>query len=315
MRLGRIIPAATSGGVDFAAVGEISLDTFARGVSRRDAPKQSVQQVVDLPGGQAATAAVACRRLGWRSLWIGAVGDDAAARQLMAALQRERVDAHAITRHNVMTRRAVILVDATTGDRTVFQHRSDALNIRPGELPDEIYASARILLVDATDPAHAIHAARVARAAGVATMLDVDYVGPELDALLRAVEIVVMPGEIAEAAAGVSGVGAALVELGNRSGALAVVATLGSEGALGWARGEEIRAQATAVDAVDTTGAGDAFRAGFAAAWLGRAGTDPYLADLLADSNLVAGLACRALGAQTALPTALEVPAHLRGPV
>ena len=155
----------------------------------------------------------------------------------------------------------------------------------------------------------------MARAAGVATMVDVDYVWPGLHELLREVDIVVLPGSIAEVATGVSGVGAALAEIGRLSGAAAVVATLGPEGAIAWAGGQEIRVPAAAVDVVDTTGAGDAFRAGFAAGWLARAGTDPDLADLLTDASLVAGLACRGLGAQTSLPKALEVPAHLRGRV
>jgi sugar/nucleoside kinase (ribokinase family) len=73
------------------------------------------------------------------------------------------------------------------------------------------------------------------------------------------------------------------------------------------------------VDVVDTTGAGDAFRAGLAAAWLGRVSAvsslEPELGDLLADANLIASLNCRRLGAQAGLPTAAEVPIHFRGGV
>ena len=315
MKLGRALPASRSGLVDFTAVGEISLDTIAHGVSSRDADKQSVADIVDLPGGQAATAAVACARLGWNARWIGAVGDDAAGRTMLAALDAERVEALAVTRNDVTSRRAVILVDSREAERKVFQHRSDALNIDPGEVPDHAYASTRVLLVDASAPQHSIHAARIARAAGVATMVDVDYVWPGLDDLLNLIDVVVIPGSIAEAAGGAVGVGASLREIARRTGALAVVATLGSDGALAVARGQEVRAQSADIEVMDTTGAGDAFRAGFAAGWLGRAGTDPDVSELLAGANLVAGLACRGLGAQTSLPTALEVPAHLRGPV
>jgi sulfofructose kinase len=301
---------------DFTAVGEISLDTLVLGAGGDESSsKQRAQSIVDLPGGQAATAAVACRRLGWRSRWAGAFGDDEAGRRCIDALTDERVDAHTVTRGAVPSRRALIYVDPASGERKVFEARDPRLGITPGGIPNSIFTSTRILLVDATDPKHALHAARVARAAGVRTMIDVDYLWPGLDELLRAIDIVIMPASIAEKAAGVPGVGIALSRIGQATGALAVVATLGADGALGWTRDEEIRVPAVKVEAVDTTGAGDAFRAGFAASWLSRGSTKPNLADLLADANLVAGLSCRALGAQTALPRALEVPDHLRGPV
>jgi sugar/nucleoside kinase (ribokinase family) len=160
-----------------------------------------------------------------------------------------------------------------------------------------------------------MHAAAIARAVGVLTIVDVDFVWPGLHDLLRLIDVIVMPGPTVQAAAGQGGVGSALGEIGRRSGALTVVATLGAEGALAWSDGEEVRIPGRREHVVDTTGAGDAFRAGFAAGLLGRAGTRPDLGDLLADANLVAALACRELGAQTALPKGLEVPAHLRGPV
>lgn len=302
---------------DFTAVGEISLDTIVLGPAADGAAsKQRAQSIVDLPGGQAATAAVACRRLGWRSRWAGAIGDDDAGRRCIDALTQECVDANVVTRAGVPSRRALIHVESESGERRVFEARDPRLGITPGGIPNGIFTSTRILLVDATDPKHALHAARVARGAGVRTMIDVDYVWPGLDELLRSIDIVIMPGSIVERAAGVAGLGAALARIGRAAEALAVVATLGADGALGWTREEEVRAPAIKTNtAIDTTGAGDAFRAGFAASWLGRPGGKPNLGELLADANLVAGLSCRALGAQTALPQALEVPAHLRGPL
>jgi sulfofructose kinase len=56
---------------------------------------------------------------------------------------------------------------------------------------------------------------------------------------------------------------------------------------------------------VDTTGAGDAFRGGFAAGCL--RSPDGSIEDALAYANAVAALNCRALGARGGLPTAGEV--------
>ena len=70
--------------------------------------------------------------------------------------------------------------------------------------------------------------------------------------------------------------------------------------------GCEIRTRAYRVDVVDTTGAGDAFRGGLAAAWVRLDAAAP-LEDILRYANATAALNCRAVGAQTALPTWAEV--------
>lgn len=316
MKLGRIVRQDSPGGVDFTALGENSLDTIAIGPGGwRSGGKQRLTRLVECPGGQAATAAVACARLGWRTRYAGAVGDDAAAAVVRAALITQGVEPVLVARTNAGTRRAVVLVDEASGDRTVLEYRETSLDLQPGEIAAEVFANARVLLVDGCDPPQSIHAARIARGADVRTIVDVDQAGAAVAELLRLIDVIVVPEALLEALAGVTGAGHALAAIGRETGAAAVVATLGREGALGWCRGHEVRAPGRAVAVVDTTGAGDAFRAGFAAGWLGRAGADPDLADLLDDGNLVARLSCRALGAQAGLPSKAEVPAHLRGGV
>jgi sugar/nucleoside kinase (ribokinase family) len=68
----------------------------------------------------------------------------------------------------------------------------------------------------------------------------------------------------------------------------------------------EFETPAAAVEVVDTTGAGDAFRGGFAAGWL-HMGAGAQVAALLEFASAVAALSCRAVGAQTSLPTRAEV--------
>jgi sugar/nucleoside kinase (ribokinase family) len=69
-----------------------------------------------------------------------------------------------------------------------------------------------------------------------------------------------------------------------------------------------VRTPAFPVPVVDTTGAGDAFRAGLAAAWV-RGGEAATLARALAVANATAALNCRAEGAQQGLPSWEEVSA------
>ncbi|HEX5070376.1 MAG TPA: carbohydrate kinase family protein [Vicinamibacterales bacterium] len=315
MKLRRPIRPPWSASADFTALGENSLDTVVAVAGPAVAGKQTALELRELPGGQAATAAVAMARLNWRSRYIGAVGDDLTGSVVRRTLDHERVQPAVVTRAGIRTRRAIVMVNSETGERHVVEHRDPALDFRPDDLPEGLFADTRILLVDLTDPAASLRAARLARAAGARILIDMDRPDPSVDQLLPLVDLIVVPAEALGAISGSTEPGQGVKRLADQSGSGAVIATLGPEGALAWAEGREIRSPAHQVEVVDTTGAGDAFRAGLAAGWLGRHGSDPDLAELLADANLVAALNCRALGAQTSLPQALEVPAHLRGPV
>jgi sugar/nucleoside kinase (ribokinase family) len=88
-------------------------------------------------------------------------------------------------------------------------------------------------------------------------------------------------------------------------------ATLGPRGSLSLLDGKEVRTPAFDVHVEDTTGAGDAFRAGFIAAWL-RAGDEPSVHDVLRYAHGVAALNCRRLGARDGLPRHEEVEELIR---
>jgi sugar/nucleoside kinase (ribokinase family) len=138
-------------------------------------------------------------------------------------------------------------------------------------------------------------------------ILDIDEASEAGLALAREVDVVIAPAAFVTDATGRAGLGPALEELARDLQAAVIVATLGREGALARCRGREVRVAAVQVDVVDTTGAGDAFRAGFASGWLASGSGDPELEDLLRVAATVAALACRGLGAQTTLPAAAEV--------
>jgi sugar/nucleoside kinase (ribokinase family) len=300
---------------DVVALGENSLDTMVVvPAGAIDAEKQQALSMVELPGGQAATVAVACARLRWRARYVGATGDDAAGHAVRGTLQRERVDAVLATRAGVPTRRAVVLVDAATGERRVIEHRDPRLTLTSEDTPAQTYADTRILLVDGTNMAESTRAAGIAREAGVRTIADIDRPADGLADLLRLIDIIVMPEAAVREFTGHADVGRGLADIGLTTGAAAVVATCGADGAIAWSEAGEIRVPAIRVIVADTTGAGDAFRAGLAAGLLSRADRRPDLATLLADANFVGALNCRAIGAQTALPDASEA-AYLRGPV
>jgi sugar/nucleoside kinase (ribokinase family) len=305
------LPLPSESGLDFVALGECSLDHVGAldGWPLPD-QKRPLAAFALAPGGQAATAALACRMLGWTSRFIGCVGDDEAGALALAGLRARDVDVRAVMRPGTASRQAIVLVDRAGGTRTVLAARPPALQLASHDIAPDWITTARILLVDATEQAASLAAMRIARAQRRPVMIDIDGACSQADALLRATDIVIVPESGLEGLAGTSEAGQGLRRLADRSGAAVVVVTLGARGALALAAGTECLAGAPRVDVVDSTGAGDAFRGGFAAGWL-RHGQSARLPDVLAYGNAVAALSCRALGAQSGLPTAAEVEALL----
>lgn len=311
VRIPLALPSAASKPFDIVGFGENSIDLVSV-VAEYPASnsKQRLQRFARLPGGQIATAMVACARLGLRTRYIGSFGSDDLGALSRDTLTREHVDLSASRTVATATNRfAVILVDARSGERTVLWDGHPDLTTALANMSAETVTSGRMLLVDCYEAAASARAAKFAREAGVPTMIDVEKVRPGIGDLLQNIDIIIATEEFPGELTGHDGLGRALESIGREFGASIVCATLGSSGSLCWCGGREIRTPAFAVDCVDRTGAGGGFRGGFAVACLAHADGD--LEDVLRYANGVAALTCRALGAQTGLPTADEVEALL----
>jgi len=310
MRLELRVPERRPGLFDFVAVGEGGIDVISLvdSLPAFDGKTAASSRHV-MPGGQAATAAAGVARLGWRSRWIGVTGDDEWGRMLRRALEHDGVDiAGAAIRSATATRSAVVFVDHKSGRRAIVESRDSALDMAADGIPTETLCSGRIILVDGTDMHLSLRTATAARRAGLRTMVDLDRRHPAAFQLLSEIDVVVLPEAFVQDLTAADAIGKAVASLAEAlPRAAVVVATLGEGGAVGWCRGEEVRVPAYPVDVRDTTGAGDAFRAGFAARWLETGDADADVLDLLEYAALVAGLSCRGLGAQAGLPRADDV--------
>lgn len=279
----------------------VQVDAFPQADS-----KQEARQCGLFHGGQTATALVACARQGWRARYIGRFGDDAHGLAARESLEAEGVDVSATT-HVAGTPNhfAMVVVDASTGSRTIVWRRDARLNLAPRDVPEDVVRSGRVLLVDCHQTAAATVAARVARTAGIPTVVDVERDRPQLAGLLRHIDVIIAARALPSELTGHT-MGLALQAMAREFPASVVCVTLGEEGCLALAGGREIRVPARRVDAVDTTGAGDAFRGGFIAGWLA-AGDAAELEDLLDWATATAALKCRALGARTGVPSRHDV--------
>jgi sugar/nucleoside kinase (ribokinase family) len=293
---------------DVVGVGQSSLDR----VCLLDAPpplggKAALLDSHDSPGGQIATAMLACARLGLRAAYLGTVGDDSAAERVLAPLAREGVDLRGVKRvTGAPTRSATVLVDAASAERTILGYRDPRLALAPADLETGLIERAACLHVDAVDAEASAFAADVARRAGVPVVLDADSPGPGLEKLLAKVDFPIVSRGLAEAMGGRGGLRAALAELCALGARLAVV-TLGEYGALARFGDRLIESPAFRVEARDTTGAGDVFHAAFVLGLLEGLACEP----ILRTANAAAAMSCRALGAQGGLPTRSELEAFL----
>jgi len=314
VRLPLALPGRTVRAFDAVGFGLNSLDLLTV-VAEHPRPnsKQRIQRFARQPGGQAATAMVTCARLGWRARYVGRFGEDEHGTISRTSLVDDGVDVSASTTVTGATNQfAVILVDARSGERTIMWDRHPGLAMAAADVPVDAVTSGRVLLVDCHETEASAQAARLARAADIPTVVDVERVRPGVGELLQQIDVIIAAEEFPSALTG-RPTGAALAAIAREFGAAVAVATLGPEGSLAWCAGREVRTRAYRVPVVDTTGAGDAFRGGFIGGWL----TYEDRADLeeiLEYANAVAALKCRGLGARQAIPHAAEVAALLRSP-
>ena len=303
----RILPAG-SRQFDVAGFGLNSIDLVAVVDEHPESDtKQRLRRFARLPGGQIATALTVCAKLGWTAHYIGSFGDDLFGQLSQDSLIGAGVDiSGSRTVPGASNQFAIVLVDARSGKRTVLWDRHPALMFEPHDIPRAAVTSGRLLIVDCHETAAAAQAARYAREAGVPTIIDVERVRPGIGDLLQLIDVLIAAEDFPTALTGYEDIGRALEAMAAEyPSARVVCATLGEEGSLSRCDGREIRTPPFQVDCVDSTGAGDAFRGGFAAGCLLMPDAD--VEDVLAYANAVAALNCRALGARGGLPTAAEV--------
>jgi sulfofructose kinase len=269
------------------------------------AGKVAMREYLRLPGGQIATALLACARLGLRTSFLSTVGDDGVAESVLGPLRAAGVDvSRVLEMPGAQSQLALIVVDVQSGERTVVWHRDPRLRMPRERLSRADLERGRALHLDAGDPDAAAWAAREARACGVAVFADVDTVAPGVDDVLRAVDFPIVSTQFAEQRFG-SPIEAlrGLAALGARW----PVVTLGDRGAVGGSADAPLASPAFDVEVRDTTGAGDVFHGAFIAAAL--EGADAAAA--LRIANGAAAMNCRALGAQGGLPTRAQLDAFL----
>ncbi len=247
------------------------------------------------PGGQVASALVACARLGLRTKYIGAVGDDLRGRIQVDSLKGTGINLdHVMVRKGCPNQSAYIIIDRSTGERTVLWRRDDCLKVHPEEITEDMISGARILHIDGHDTPAVARAAEIARRHGIPVTVDVDTIYQGFDRVLPNVDYLVSSSEFPAAWTGETDPFKALETIQKQYGIRVAAMTLGAHGALARENGKFYYAPAFVVNCVDTTGAGDVFHGAFCYAVL----QAMPMQQALDFSNAMAALNCTALGAR-----------------
>jgi len=289
-------------------VGSINQD-FVLKIDRRPEPSETVSdaELSFHPGGKGANQAIAVARLGADVTMFGRVGEDGFGEDLVQNLSDNGVD----------TTRVEPTPEAPTGSAfvTVIPDGENAIVVSPGANrrfgPEDIEAvsenlrQTRVLVAQLDVSIEAVEtAARIVAGHGGRFLLNLAPPREVPEALLRLPDPLVVNEHEARFLLGVNPqdpeeAAGKLLELGPSS----AVVTSGAEGAILTTGGSTQRFSASEVEAVDTTGAGDAFVGALAA----KLAEDVPLEEAVSYAVLAGTVAVTREGAQGSLPTPEEV--------
>jgi sugar/nucleoside kinase (ribokinase family) len=259
-----------------------------------------------MAGGEIASALVGLARLGMRTAYAGRFGADAEGDFGLQTLRDENVNVdHAERVAGAPTQVAFILIDEPTGERTVIWKRDARLAYSENDAPLEITKKCRVFHATPHDARACARMAESARRAGAVVSIDIDNLFDSIERLLPLVDIFISSEEFPEKLTGTNDRRKALREIRASYGCAIVGMTLGARGSLLLCEDRFIETPGCAVPGGcrDTTGAGDAFRAGFLYGLI----TGETVETAAHMANAAAALKCRALGARTALPNVGEL--------
>jgi ribokinase len=267
------------------------------------------------PGGKGSNQSVAAAKVGANVSFITRLGRDPFADMARAMWKDAGVKPAVIETPESYTGAAYIFVEETTGNNAIIVSPGAAALISPADIDANaaLIRSAGVFVTQLEQPIDAaLRALEIAREAGVTTILN-PAPAAKLPDRIYALSDYLTPNETETEE--LTGLKVETVDDARRAGDKLLtmgvgtaIITLGEKGALLHARGQSEHVPAVkAGPVVETTGAGDAFNGGLAAA-LAR-GTAPLEAVRFA--NAVAGISVTRPGTAPSMPTLAEVEALL----
>lgn len=267
------------------------------------------------PGGKGANQAVAAARLGAAVVFVAKVGDDIFGRQAVEGFRREGIDTGLVAVDAVRPSGVALITVDAKGENCIVVASGANGGLGPADLSSAVakIANAALVLMQLEIPLETVeYVTKVAAGSHVPVILNPAPARPLSDELLRDVYILTPNQKEAEMLTGIPVVDPASAEAAARAlaakGVRVVIITMGAAGALLLVDGQAGWVSAPAVEAVDTTAAGDVFCGALAVALSeGR-----LVKEAVAFACAAAALSVTRLGAQTSAPRREEVEAFVK---
>lgn len=268
--------------------------------------KQEFHGMIIQGGGPVATALVALSRWGLRCCFTGVIGDDGFGNAIRSSLEEEEVDVGGLlVRKGESSQFAFIIAEPATGRRTILWRRPTGGALEPDEVDSERLTRSKILHTDGLFIEAALHAAAVARRAGLRVVVDAGTLREGMLELASFADAFIASETFARALAGDDDP----LEICRRLAALGpslTGVTLGPAGYVALHGERIIQKPAHRVTVLDTTGCGDVFHAGVTYGLL--RGWDPGKSLDLA--NWAAAAVSTRPGGRTGIPSLSELRAR-----
>jgi ribokinase len=265
-----------------------------------------------LPGGKGLNQAVAAARLGARVAMIGCVGEDAFGARLLEVIRAEAVDASGVRRTSAAPT-GIAQIVVSRGENSIVVVAGANMAMTEADVSSIDIADGDVVVAQLETPI-AVTERLFARARNATTILNAAPAAPVPDSLLTLTNLLVVnETELASLSGAPLHGDSAQADIVTaaralRRPAMAVIVTLGRRGAIllqGDAQPQTVDGHA--VEAIDSTGAGDCFVGAYAAAL---ATARPGSA--LAFANAAAALAVTKRGAASAMPRFADVEALMK---
>ncbi len=290
--------------VDVLCVGHASYDLlFAVPHHPAADEKTTADAFIACGGGPAANAAVAVVRQGYRSAFAGYLGNDVHGEKHFQELLSEGVICDFIVRGASPTPISAVLVKPD-GQRALVSYRG-ATKPLAEDAVDLSAIAAKTILFDGHEPFLSLALAKTARRKGIKTVLDAGSLHYGTRELMFRVDHLVCSEKFARQYGGGASIERTLALLGARIPS--VVITLGEKGLVWKADRAGGFLSACRINAVDTTGAGDAFHGVYAAC----IAADMDLEHTLRHAAAAGALCCTRMGARPGIPSRQALTALL----
>ena len=291
--------------VDVLCVGLASYDlVFSVPEPPGEDDKMPAGSFAQCGGGPAANAAVTASRLGYRSAFIGYLGNDLFGAMHLEELLADNVLTDCVVRGSQHTLLSAITV-LPDGRRSVVYYREGPVPIRDMRI-DLLGIRPKVILFDGHEPQISIDLVDTYRDADVKTILDAGSIHSGTERLVSEVDYLVCSEKFGRQFTGQQDEQQAAALLSHH--APVVVITLGGRGLVWKTPRGSGHMPAFPVKCVDSTGAGDSFHGAFAACIAG----GYNLPDALEYASAVAALTCTRLGARPGIPYKNEVEIFLK---